>query len=102
MFDFHDMTVIVTGSGAGMGREAAKLFAAYGANVVVNSRSASCEDARREIEEAGGSVIAVQADHGRNIRPVHADRIRRDDGHRGKIAEILCRKAKKPWRSERV
>lgn len=64
MFDFHDMTVIVTGSGAGMGREAAKLFAAYGANVVANSRSASCEDARREIEEAGGSVIAVQADVG--------------------------------------
>ena len=64
MFDFHEMTVIVTGSGAGMGRETAKLFAAYGANVVVNSFSASCEGARQEIAEAGGSVIAVQADVG--------------------------------------
>lgn len=64
MFDFHDMTVIVTGSGAGMGREAAKLFASYGANVVVNSRSASCESARQEIAEAGGCVISVQADVG--------------------------------------
>ena len=49
MFDFSDMTVIVTGSGAGMGREAAKLFASYGANVVVNSLSGSCQDAREEI-----------------------------------------------------
>lgn len=64
MFDFHDMTVIVTGSGAGMGRKAARLFAAYGANVVVNSLSDSCQNAKREIEEAGGSVIAVQADVG--------------------------------------
>ena len=64
VFDFHDMTVIVTGSGAGMGREAAKLFAAYGANVVVNSLSGTCYDAREEIEAAGGSVIAVQADVG--------------------------------------
>ena len=64
MFDFKDMTVIVTGSGAGMGREAAKLFASYGANVVVNSRSETCEDARAEIEAAGGSVLSVQADVG--------------------------------------
>lgn len=64
MFDFKNMTVIVTGSGAGMGREAAKLFAAYGANVVVNSRSKTCEDAREEIEAAGGSVLSVQADVG--------------------------------------
>jgi len=64
MFDFKNMTVIVTGSGAGMGREAAKIFAAYGANVVVNSTSDTCEDARREIEAAGGSVMAVRADVG--------------------------------------
>ena len=64
MFDFKNMTVIVTGSGAGMGREAAKLFAAYGANVVVNSTSGTCEDACTEIRAAGGSVIAVRADVG--------------------------------------
>jgi len=64
MFDFKNMTVIVTGSGAGMGREAAKLFAQYGANVVVNSLSATCEDTRAEIETTGGSAMAVQADVG--------------------------------------
>ena len=64
MFDFKNMTVIVTGSGAGMGREAAKLFAAYGANVVVNSTSDTCEDTCAEIEAAGGSVMAVRADVG--------------------------------------
>jgi len=64
MFDFKNMTVIVTGSGAGMGREAAKLFAQYGANVVVNSLSATCEDTREEIASAGGSAMAVQADVG--------------------------------------
>ncbi len=64
MFDFSNMTVIVTGSGAGMGREAAKLFAACGANVVVNSLSASCESAREEIAAAGGSAMSVRADVG--------------------------------------
>ena len=67
MFDFKNMTVIVTGSGAGMGREAAKLFAAYGANVVVNSRSGTCEDARAEIEAAGGSYLYPQNDTGRSL-----------------------------------
>lgn len=64
MFDFRDMTVIVTGSGAGMGREAAKLFAKYGANVVVNSLSDSAKGACDEIIAAGGRAIFVQADVG--------------------------------------
>ena len=64
MFDFNGMTVIVTGSGAGMGREAAKLFAKYGANVVVNSLSDSAKSACDEILVAGGSAIFVQADVG--------------------------------------
>ena len=62
MFDFKDMTVIVTGSGAGMGREAAKLFAQMGANVVVNSLSASAQGTCDEIIAAGGSALFVQAD----------------------------------------
>ena len=64
MFDFTGMTVIVTGSGAGMGREAAKLFAKYGANVVVNSLSDSAKGAQEEIASAGGSAVFVQADVG--------------------------------------
>jgi len=64
MFDFKGMTVIVTGSGAGMGREAAKLFAKYGANVVVNSLSDSAKSACSEIIAAGGKAVFVQADVG--------------------------------------
>lgn len=64
MFDFSGMTVIVTGSGAGMGREAAKLFAQMGANVVVNSLSASAQETCDEIAAAGGSAVFVQADVG--------------------------------------
>lgn len=64
MFDFHDMTVIVTGSGAGMGREAAKLFAQYGANVVVNSLSVSAKGTQEEIAAAGGNALFIQADVG--------------------------------------
>ena len=62
MFDFKDMTVIVTGSGAGMGREAAKLFAQMGANVVVNSLSQSAKGTCEEIVAEGGSALFVQAD----------------------------------------
>lgn len=64
MFDFNGMTVIVTGSGAGMGREAAKLFAQMGANVVVNSLSLSAQETCSEIIAAGGSAVFVQADVG--------------------------------------
>lgn len=62
---YRNKTVIVTGSGAGMGQQAALLFAKSGANVVVNSRSdsglATCEDIRR----MGGTAIFVRADVGR-------------------------------------
>ncbi len=64
MFDFTGRTVIVTGSGAGMGREAAKLFAQLGARVVVNSLSDSAAGTLAEIEAAGGRAIFVQADVG--------------------------------------
>ncbi|MBQ7785574.1 MAG: SDR family oxidoreductase [Clostridia bacterium] len=58
------MTVIVTGSGAGMGREAAKLFAKMGANVVVNSLSGSAQSACGEIIANGGKAIFVRGDVG--------------------------------------
>jgi len=64
MFDFTNMTVIVTGSGAGMGREAAKLFAKLGASVVVNSLSDSAQSACEEIVENGGKAIFIRGDVG--------------------------------------
>ena len=47
-------TVIITGAGAGLGREHALAFAAEGANVVIN-------DIKREAAEAGATEIGAKA-----------------------------------------
>ena len=60
---FQDKTVIVTGSGAGIGRAAAVLFGQEGANVVVNAtRKETGEETLRLVEETGVKAIFVQAD----------------------------------------
>ena len=53
-------TVIITGSGSGLGKAYALAFAAEGANVVVNDiRTESAEAVRDEIIAAGGKAIAT-------------------------------------------
>ncbi len=60
---FTDRTVIVTGSSDGIGRGIAERFAAEGASVVINSRAYDRAAATAtEIAEAGGTVVAVEAD----------------------------------------
>jgi len=59
---FKSKTVIITGSGAGIGRAAALQFAGQGANVIVNSVSASAQSVCEEIAQNGLSCIFVQAD----------------------------------------
>lgn len=52
---------IVTGAGAGVGREHALLLAAEGAKVVVNDLSDAAGTTVDQIEAAGGSAVAQQA-----------------------------------------
>ena len=60
---FQNKTVIITGSGAGIGRAAAVLFGEEGANVVVNAtRKETGEETLRLVEETGAKAIFVQAD----------------------------------------
>ncbi|MGV9799210.1 SDR family NAD(P)-dependent oxidoreductase [Mycobacterium sp. NPDC003449] len=68
MGHLQDKTIIVTGAGRGIGREHALLFAAEGANVVVNdlggeqdgagASTGPAHDVVEEIRAAGGSAIA--------------------------------------------
>jgi NAD(P)-dependent dehydrogenase (short-subunit alcohol dehydrogenase family) len=57
--------VVVTGAGAGIGRDFAKAFAANGAKVVVNDLARSAENlyaaegVAQEIKSAGGDAVAV-------------------------------------------
>ncbi|MDR7481987.1 MAG: glucose 1-dehydrogenase [Armatimonadota bacterium] len=54
---------LITGAGAGMGREAALLFAAEGASVVVaDLHDDAAQETARAIRAAGGEALAVRCD----------------------------------------
>src|SRR5882762_9637747 len=56
-------TIIVTGSGSGLGREYALLLAGEGANVIVNDiRLEAAAAVVKEIEAAGGKALASSDD----------------------------------------
>lgn len=62
--ELANAVVLVTGSSSGIGRAVAKRFAAEGARVIVHSRS-SVEAGHavvREIQDAGGHAVYLQAD----------------------------------------
>ena len=59
----ENRTIIVTGSGSGLGREYALALAAEGANVAVNDiRLDAAEAVVKEIEAAGGKAVAALGD----------------------------------------
>ncbi len=60
---FHGRTVVITGSGGGIGKVMAHRFAAEGAAVTVaDIAAASARGTAAEIADAGGRAIAVHAD----------------------------------------
>jgi short-subunit dehydrogenase len=59
----RNKVVVITGASAGIGREAALLFAREGAHVVVAARRAErLEEVKRQIEAEGGKCLAVPTD----------------------------------------
>ena len=61
--DFTNKVVLITGSGAGIGRETAIQYAANGANVVVNGVGSERGKHTAElIKEKGGKAIFIQGD----------------------------------------
>ena len=56
-------TVLVTGASSGIGRATAEVLAKHGANVAIAARRIDlCREVVEEIQQNGGSAIAVQAD----------------------------------------
>ena len=61
--DYKQKTVLITGAGSGIGRTAAKMYAAAGANVVVSDVNlAGGEQTVSSIEEAGGTAVFIKTD----------------------------------------
>jgi NAD(P)-dependent dehydrogenase (short-subunit alcohol dehydrogenase family) len=73
----------ITGAGAGMGREAAVLFAEEGARVVVaDIDAAAASDTVKKIEAAGGQALSVSGDVAieADVQRMIADGVRRFGG----------------------
>jgi NAD(P)-dependent dehydrogenase (short-subunit alcohol dehydrogenase family) len=59
----QDKVVAITGSGSGLGREGAMLFASEGAKIVTSDVvPGRAQKVAKEIEAAGGSALAIDAD----------------------------------------
>ena len=61
--DIKDSVVIITGSGRGIGKAIAELFAEYGAKVVISDIDADvCKTAAEDVAKKGGEVMSIVCD----------------------------------------
>jgi 3-oxoacyl-[acyl-carrier protein] reductase len=62
-FSLEGRVAVITGAASGLGREAARVFAAAGARVVLaDIDAAGLEDAAAEVREAGGAALVQRTD----------------------------------------
>ena len=61
-FTFNDRTALVTGAGRGIGKAIAKKFGSAGMTVICVSKSGTCEETAKEIENSGGKARAIKVD----------------------------------------
>ena len=54
-------TAVITGAASGIGRAAARLFAAEGANMVIADKADAVAETAEAIKAAGGKVVALTA-----------------------------------------
>jgi NAD(P)-dependent dehydrogenase (short-subunit alcohol dehydrogenase family) len=57
-------TAVITGAASGIGRAAAKLFAAEGANMVVADKAEGVAETAKAIQDAGGKAVSLVGDAG--------------------------------------
>lgn len=58
-------SAVITGAGSGIGRAAARLFAAQGARLVIGDKAESVHETAKQIREDGGEVVALQMNAGK-------------------------------------
>jgi uncharacterized protein len=78
---------VVTGASSGIGFELAREFASNGFDLIVAAEDAELQTAATELEQAGGSVTAVQVDLG---RPEGVDELYARIGEAGRPVDALA------------
>jgi NAD(P)-dependent dehydrogenase (short-subunit alcohol dehydrogenase family) len=96
IFDLSGQVVIITGSSRGIGRAAAEIMAAQGAQIVVSSRKAeACEEVAQAIHAQGGKADVIACNIGRKaeIENLVAETMRKF----GRIDALVCNAAVNPY-----
>lgn len=60
----HGRVALITGAGSGIGRAAARLFAAEGARLVLGDKTEAVHATAQQVKDAGGQAVALQIDAG--------------------------------------